>query len=212
MILTSNSLRDPQRDIADIYLLSITIPGSAQAAGNAAASVLSRPDGGDPGDGDYYGGTGRDRYRERDEHYGGHGRAERSANSDYENERGDENHDDRPRRVYVRLDGALATIDDETMVTLSTTLAAAGKGVGNVRVAELAMTEEEVMGALRAVLAAVEEGAGYVLSAPLATADVGMMGVLSIALNTTTNEEVMGALSGEEEEIDILQFPHRREG
>ncbi|MDX6610812.1 MAG: hypothetical protein QOF85_2829, partial [Solirubrobacterales bacterium] len=82
----------------------------------------------------------------------------------------------------MRLDGALATIDDETMVTLSTTLAAAGKGVGNVRVAELAMTEEEVMGALRAVLAAVEEGAGYVLSAPLATADVGVMGALSIAL------------------------------
>jgi len=158
VILTSNSLRDPQRDIADIYLLSITIPGCAQAAGNATASVLSRPDGGDPGDGDYYGGTGRDRYRERDEHYGGRGRAERSSNSDYENERGTRIVMTDHVELTCVLDRALATIDDETMVTLSTTLAAAGKGVGNVRAAELAMTEEEVVGALRAVLAAVEEG------------------------------------------------------
>jgi hypothetical protein len=190
VILTSNSLRDPQRDIADIYLLSITIPGSAQAAGDAAASVLGRPDGRDPGKtatttevlvvtgtGSVMNITGVVGEQKEVPIVTMRMSAETKIVMTEDVE------------FTCVLDGALATIDDETMITLSTTLAAAGKGVGNVRVAELAMIKEEVMGALRAILAAVEEGAGYVLSAPLATADVGMMGVLSIALNTTTTRK-----------------------
>jgi len=200
VILTSNSLRDPQRDIADI---SITIPGCAQAAMNAAASVLGRPDGGDPGE-----------TATTTEVLVVTGTGSVMNITGVVGEQKDVPIVTTRMNVGTRvvmtedveftcvLDGALAAIDDETMGTLSTTLVAAGKGVGNVRVAALAMTEEEVMGALSAVLAAVEDGAGCGPSTPLATIDEEAMGALSTVLAT---------MIGEEEEIDMLQPPRRRE-